>query len=75
MMTTTCWILWMQVAAALLESDGEADDKELTDLDGAEVGDVELSEEHAMAMSTTAAMIAKSPALTLRINPANPQPS
>jgi hypothetical protein len=72
MMTTTCWILWMPAAAALLVTDGEADDEALAELDDVGVGDAELSDEHAMAISPAAVMIAKSPALTLRINPTSP---
>src|SRR5450759_2104673 len=75
MMTTTCWILWMPAAAALLLTDGEADDKALPELDNVAEGDAELSDEHAMTISAAAAMIAKSPARTLRISPNSPEPS
>jgi hypothetical protein len=72
MMTTTCWILWMPEAAALLVTDGEADDDELMELDSVGVGDAALSDEHAMATNAVAVMIAKSPALTLRIGTGPP---
>jgi hypothetical protein len=75
MMTTTCWILWMPAAAALLVTDGEADDEALPELDNIGEGDAELSDEHAMAISAAVAMIAKSPARTLRISPNSPEPS